>query len=66
MRTILLSLLLTTGMVYGEDLDAEDKEIIKELEFFSNMELMEEDLSFEEIEDLGEDDLASKKQGQQS
>lgn len=53
-------------MVYGEDLGAEDKEIIKELEFFSNMELMEEDLSFEEIEDLGEDDLASKKQGQQS
>lgn len=63
MRKFILALFMATGLVYGEELGAEDKEIIKELEFFSNLDLMEEDVSLEDLEELDDEQFELTQRG---
>lgn len=43
-------LFLSLSFCYAEDLGAEDKEILKQLEFFSNLELLEDDVDLEDLD----------------
>lgn len=63
MRKLFLALLLTSGLVFGEELGAEDREIIKELEFFSNLDLMQEDVSLEDLEEMEEEQFELTQRG---
>lgn len=58
----MVGLLLTSALVYGEDLGKEDMEILKDLEFFSNLELMEDEISLEDLEEMDEEQISSTKE----
>ncbi len=50
MKIGLMLLFLSLSFCYAEDLGAEDKEILKQLEFFSNLELLEDDVDLEDLD----------------
>ncbi|MFT6071303.1 MAG: hypothetical protein ACJAT2_000485 [Bacteriovoracaceae bacterium] len=52
MKLALLFLFLSFSICYAEDLGAEDKEILKQLEFFSNLELLEDDVDLEDLDKM--------------
>lgn len=54
MKRCFILFLFFGGFCFAEDIGAEDKEILKQLEFFSNLELLEDDVDFE---DLGKMDM---------
>lgn len=52
MKNLIILTLIFSSFTFAEELGAEDKEILKELEFFSNMEILEDDISLEDLEEM--------------
>ncbi|MBK25336.1 MAG: hypothetical protein CME70_15180 [Halobacteriovorax sp.] len=65
MKSLFLSVLLATSIGYASELTNEDEEIVKDLEFFSNLELLEDEVSLEELEEM-EALVTEEKKGEQS
>lgn len=66
MKKWFVLLLLGSGLVFAEEIGAEDKEILKQLEFFSNLELLEDDVDLEDLDkmELGSEVSINKKEQQ--
>tara|TARA_Y100000590_G_scaffold263893_1_gene296246 strand:+ start:93728 stop:93925 length:198 start_codon:yes stop_codon:yes gene_type:complete len=65
LKSLFLSVLLATSIGYASELTNEDEEIVKDLEFFSNLELLEDEVSLEELEEM-EALVTEEKKGEQS
>lgn len=40
------------GLCYAEEIGAEDREILKQLEFFSNLDLLEDEVDLEDLDKM--------------
>jgi hypothetical protein len=43
---------LSMGLCYAEEIGAEDREILKQLEFFSNLDLLEDEVDLEDLDKM--------------
>lgn len=52
MKSWIILLFLSVGLCFADDIGAEDKEILKQLEFFSNLELLEDEVDLEDLDKM--------------